>query len=114
MCLGKRNIGVLAKIVLIIPFLVRPQELCESRGGRPGILVPNSLYGLCGRKGTLNLNMNCIFGLFSAMIVDGGGTYGHSFLLLGKHTHTHTHTPVSYTHLTLPTKVNVYISVVAV
>ena len=23
------------------------------------------------------------------------------------HTHTHTHTPVSYTHLTLPTKVNV-------
>ena len=31
--------------------------LCESRGGRPGLPVPNSpAYGLCGRKATLNLN----------------------------------------------------------
>ena len=29
------------------------QELCEGRGGRPGIPVPNSPYGLCGRKATL-------------------------------------------------------------
>ena len=29
------------------------EELCESRGGRPGFPVPNSLYGLCGRKETL-------------------------------------------------------------
>ena len=35
---------------------LRVQELCESRGGRPGLHVPNSLYGLCGRKATLNLN----------------------------------------------------------
>ena len=28
--------------------------MCESRGGRPGLLVPNSLYSLCGRKATLN------------------------------------------------------------
>ena len=28
------------------------QELCESRGGRPGLPVRNSLYGLCGRKVT--------------------------------------------------------------
>ena len=35
----------------------RAQELCESRGGRPGFLVPNSPYGLCGRKATLNLNL---------------------------------------------------------
>ena len=33
----------------------RAQELCESRGGRPGLPVPNSPYGLCGRKATLNL-----------------------------------------------------------
>ena len=33
---------------------VRAQELCESRGGRPGLPVPNSPYGLCGRKATLN------------------------------------------------------------
>ena len=32
----------------------RAQELCESRGGRPGLPVPNSPYGLCGRKATLN------------------------------------------------------------
>ena len=31
----------------------RVQELCESRKGRPGLLVPNSSYGLCGRKATL-------------------------------------------------------------
>ena len=24
--------------------------MCESRGGRPGLPVPNSPYGLCGRK----------------------------------------------------------------
>ena len=32
---------------------VRVQELCESRGGRPGLPVPNSPYGLCGRKAAL-------------------------------------------------------------
>ena len=26
--------------------------LCESRGGRPGLPVPNSPYDLCGRKAT--------------------------------------------------------------
>ena len=31
----------------------RAQELCESRGGRPGFPVPNSPYGLCGREATL-------------------------------------------------------------
>ena len=34
--------------------MVRTQELCESWGGRPGLPVPNALYGLCGRKVTLN------------------------------------------------------------
>ena len=38
----------------------------------------------------------------------------HTHACMHAHTHTHTHTPVSYTQLTLPTKVNVYISVVAV
>ena len=33
--------------------IFRVQELCESRlGGRPGLPVPNSPYGLCGRKAT--------------------------------------------------------------
>ena len=35
---------------------VRVQELCGSRGGRPGLSVPNSPYGLCGCKTALNLN----------------------------------------------------------
>ena len=32
------------------------RELCESGGGRPGLPVPDSPYGFCGRKATLNLN----------------------------------------------------------
>ena len=28
----------------------RVQELCESRGGRPGLPFPNSPYGPCERK----------------------------------------------------------------
>ena len=31
----------------------RSWELCENRGGRPGLPVPNSLDGLSGRKATL-------------------------------------------------------------
>ena len=31
-----------------------PRELLESQGGRPGLPVPNSPYGLRGRKATLN------------------------------------------------------------
>ena len=34
----------------------RSQELCESPGGHPGLSVPISPCGLCGRKATLNLN----------------------------------------------------------
>ena len=34
------------------------QELCQSRGGRPALPVPNTPNGLCGRKATLNLNLN--------------------------------------------------------
>ena len=33
------------------------QELCESRGGRAGLPVPNSPHGLGARKATLNLNL---------------------------------------------------------
>ena len=36
------------------PSFIRTQELCESRSGRPGLPVPISLYGLCGRTETLN------------------------------------------------------------
>ena len=30
----------------------RVQELCESRGGRPGLPVPNKPYGFRGHKAT--------------------------------------------------------------
>ena len=33
---------------------LRAQGLCESRRGRPGLPIPNGLYGLRGRKATLN------------------------------------------------------------
>ena len=29
---------------------LRAQELCDSRGGRPGLPVPNKPDGFCGRK----------------------------------------------------------------
>ena len=32
----------------------RAQELCENRGGHPGLPVPNSPYHICGRKTTVN------------------------------------------------------------
>ena len=35
--------------------IVRAQEPCESRGGRPGLPVPNILYGLWGREATYEL-----------------------------------------------------------
>ena len=38
-----------------LPALTRAQELCESRGGRPGLPIPKSPYGLCGCKATLIL-----------------------------------------------------------
>ena len=38
-------------------FLVRNRELCEGRGGRPGLSVTNSPSGLCGRKATLKANV---------------------------------------------------------
>ena len=36
---------------------VRVQELCESGGGRPYPPVPNSPYGLCGRKAIVFLSL---------------------------------------------------------
>ena len=38
------------------------QELCESRGGRHWLPVPNKPYDFCGRKATLNLIENEIPG----------------------------------------------------
>ena len=35
----------------------RAQEVCEGRGGRPGLSVPNSPYGLRGRTATLNMEL---------------------------------------------------------
>ena len=35
----------------------RTLELLENRGGHPGLPVPNSPYGLCGCKATLNLKV---------------------------------------------------------
>ena len=35
---------------LLAKGIYKAQELCESRGGRPGLPVPNKPYGLCGRN----------------------------------------------------------------
>ena len=36
--------------------MFRAQELCESRGGRPGLPLANKSDGFCGRKATLKRN----------------------------------------------------------
>ena len=46
--------GLCGRKVTLNLLSVRAQELCESRGARPGLPVPNSPYGLCGHKATLN------------------------------------------------------------
>ena len=47
-------IVVTVKNIILERMGIRAQEVCESRSGRPGLPVPNSLYGLYGRKATLN------------------------------------------------------------
>ena len=46
--------------VYLLKTQFRVQELCESRDGRPGLPVPNSPYGLCGRKATLNFKTRVV------------------------------------------------------
>ena len=54
--------GLAVRLAEVSPFNVsvsvrdRAQKRCESRGGRPGFLVPNNPYGLCDRKATLRPN----------------------------------------------------------
>ena len=52
--LGSPSLKVLMDYVDVKQHDRRAQELCESRGGRPGLPVPKSPYGFCGRKTTLN------------------------------------------------------------
>ena len=52
-------LGLIKYIVIVrghtgLRGLYRALKLCESRGGRPGLPVPNSPYGLCGLKASLN------------------------------------------------------------
>ena len=57
---------------------IPPQSSCESRGGRPGLPVPNSHYGLCEREATLNLYYRhyyyncCSFSIIRSPCVDSG------------------------------------------
>ena len=48
------SVDVYAPCLLTYHEAVRAQELCESRDGHPGFPVPNSPFGLCGRKATVN------------------------------------------------------------
>ena len=45
----KVEVAVLGSQFLMVSVDVKQQELCVSRGGRPGLPVPD---GLCGRKAT--------------------------------------------------------------
>ena len=52
------------------------RELCQSRGGRPGLPVPNKPYGLCGRNPTLNWT--------GVLVCHCAGSWFHSLRVLGK------------------------------
>ena len=43
-------------LLKVLKLGARAQQLCERRGGRPGLPVPNSPHGLCGLNATLNLD----------------------------------------------------------
>ena len=52
-------LGAPSLIVLVVSVDFKKHlKMCESRGGRPGLPVPNSPYGLCGRKETLNCSIS--------------------------------------------------------
>ena len=56
----------------------RAQELCESRGGRPWLPVPNSPFGFCGRQATLR-RTNRNYTLFKGRGEKGGRGNGSFF-----------------------------------
>ena len=63
------EVAVLGSPSLTVLMLqARAQELYESRGGRPGLPVPDSPYGLCGRKATLNLDLLLVLVSFSSPV----------------------------------------------
>ena len=68
--MGSPSLIVLMVSVDVKPF--RAQDLCESRGGRHGLPVPNSPYGLCGRKATLNCSISELRGCVKVEVADTG------------------------------------------
>ena len=62
--------GTAPELLKVLKYCLCGRKLCESRGSRPGLPVPNSPYGLCGRKATLLLNSelrSCVNGEVSAL-----------------------------------------------
>ena len=47
--------------VCLDPFFLSLGAVCESRGGRPGLPVPNKPDGFCGRKATLKRKRTLLF-----------------------------------------------------
>ena len=55
---------------MVVGIDVRTQELCESRDDCPGLPVPNSPYGLCGRKAAFEEEEDSISELRSCVKVE--------------------------------------------
>ena len=63
----------------------RVQELCESRGGPPGLPVPKKPYGLCGRKApgqkqSVDASSESIWLTWVRSVKRGEQTYSHGIL----------------------------------
>ena len=52
------NMIVTVSSIPVLEETFTAQQLCENRGGRPGLPVPNSPYDLCGSKATLKRKRN--------------------------------------------------------
>ena len=72
----------------------RGQELYESRGGRPGLPVPNKLCGFCGRKPRLKLKLLPFylksFGISDIRLILQLSRYQHN-IVSGSYTKATTH-----------------------
>ena len=52
------DVSATLNLNLTLQSLPNHSDLCESRGGPPGLPVPNSLYGLYGRRATVDVTLN--------------------------------------------------------
>ena len=57
----KDEVGVMGSPSLLVLMISVDVKLCERRGGRPGLPVPNSPHDICGRRVSLSQIVRTVF-----------------------------------------------------